>query len=411
MCPFLLTFKGGCFCLSLLNAISLIKHSLTGASVVPVTYDVLVSIVSGESVCLIDRDPGVTVLILPSQWNDEPHSKGKKTPSPRTSKSECAIPQYLFNSNSENQNMQNRDLGSRSGIIDLLRAKNQQEKKNTAASASASGDLSKHSSLDSSTRAARNSLHQASASQIGTSPLGSPHLNNVLNMQNHHSLLLQQQGHSFLPNSVSHLSPNLTAHQRDLLLLHSLQGTNTGLLGLQHRLGVLQARALGSIGGLTPTLPFMSGIDSAMMPTANNRQQAMVHSLNPSLRMAGLKANKDPQFDSMISKRSESFPEKLHRLLLEVEYEGSGDIISFTHDGLAFQIHKPKEFFDKIVPKYFNQSHLSSFKRQLNLYGFEAMTSGALKGAYYHQDFQKLRPELCRLIHRRNQKWRSPETK
>lgn len=63
----------------------------------------------------------------------------------------------------------------------------------------------------------------------------------------------------------------------------------------------------------------------------------------------------------------EPFPERLHRLLSEVEAAGLSHIISFTEDGQAFKIHKPEEFFHRIVQVYFNQTRLSSFKRQLNL--------------------------------------------
>jgi hypothetical protein len=101
--------------------------------------------------------------------------------------------------------------------------------------------------------------------------------------------------------------------------------------------------------------------------------------------------------------QSEPFPTKLHRLLREAEAEGNDDIISFfLPDGRTFKIHKPNEFFKKIVPRYFKHSQLNSFKRQLNLYGFELIIRGLMKGAYYHTDFQKHRPELCKLLRRRD---------
>jgi len=96
----------------------------------------------------------------------------------------------------------------------------------------------------------------------------------------------------------------------------------------------------------------------------------------------------------------EPFPEKLHRLLLEVEAAGRSDVISFVAGGRAFAIHKPDKFFKEIVPLYFRQSRLSSFKRQLNLYGFDLINTGAARGGYYHELFVKDRPELCRRIRR-----------
>lgn len=96
----------------------------------------------------------------------------------------------------------------------------------------------------------------------------------------------------------------------------------------------------------------------------------------------------------------EPFPEKLHRLLLEVEAAGRSDVISFVANGRAFAIHKPDKFFKEIVPLYFRQSRLSSFKRQLNLYGFELINTGPARGGYYHELFVKDRPEMCRRMRR-----------
>jgi HSF-type DNA-binding len=96
----------------------------------------------------------------------------------------------------------------------------------------------------------------------------------------------------------------------------------------------------------------------------------------------------------------EPFPEKLHRLLTEVEAAGRSDVISFVASGRAFAIHKPDKFFKEIVPLYFRQSRLSSFKRQLNLYGFELINTGPARGGYYHELFIKDQPEACRRMRR-----------
>jgi hypothetical protein len=92
---------------------------------------------------------------------------------------------------------------------------------------------------------------------------------------------------------------------------------------------------------------------------------------------------------------TEPFPEKLHRMLQEVEEAGDGDIISFFSHGRAFGVHDPERFVTKIMPTYFKQSRLSSFQRQLNLYGFTRVSSGTDTGGYYHELFLKGRPALC----------------
>ena len=47
------------------------------------------------------------------------------------------------------------------------------------------------------------------------------------------------------------------------------------------------------------------------------------------------------------------------------------------------------------MPNYFKQSRLSSFQRQLNLYGFSRVTNGPDAGGYYHELFLKGRPALA----------------
>ncbi|CAB9505503.1 shock factor protein 4 [Seminavis robusta] len=103
----------------------------------------------------------------------------------------------------------------------------------------------------------------------------------------------------------------------------------------------------------------------------------------------------------------EPFPERLHRLLQEVEAQGQSHIISWVNNGEAFEIHQSDRFFAEIVPRYFKQSRLSSFKRQLGLYGFQLcapshqVTRGGTGHGYYsHPCFRRDSPELCRRMRR-----------
>ena len=58
------------------------------------------------------------------------------------------------------------------------------------------------------------------------------------------------------------------------------------------------------------------------------------------------------------------FPEKLHELL---STEAQEDIVSWLPHGRAFLVRKPKAFTSEIMGKYFKQTKLTSFQRQLNL--------------------------------------------
>ena len=91
------------------------------------------------------------------------------------------------------------------------------------------------------------------------------------------------------------------------------------------------------------------------------------------------------------------FPEKLYEML-SIESCSQTDvtiIVSWLPHGRAFIVRKPKQFTTLIMPKYFRQTKLTSFQRQLNLYGFRRITQGSDSGAYYHELFLRGRPQLC----------------
>lgn len=90
------------------------------------------------------------------------------------------------------------------------------------------------------------------------------------------------------------------------------------------------------------------------------------------------------------------FPWKLHEMLEDAAKEGNESIVSWQSHGYSFLVHKPKLFVEKIMPTYFNQSKFASFQRQLNLYGFQRLTAGRDKGAYYHSCFVRHQVSLCR---------------
>lgn len=96
----------------------------------------------------------------------------------------------------------------------------------------------------------------------------------------------------------------------------------------------------------------------------------------------------------------EPFPEKLYRMLMEACRDGEEGVISFFPHGRAFGIHNPDRFEKEILPKFFKQSRISSFQRQLNLYGFTRINTGPDAGGYYHELFLRGRPALGTYIRR-----------
>lgn len=86
------------------------------------------------------------------------------------------------------------------------------------------------------------------------------------------------------------------------------------------------------------------------------------------------------------------FPVKLHMLLEQNYHE---NVISWQPHGRCFLLRSPKDFLDSVMPQHFKQTKLTSFQRQLNLYGFNRLTSGPDKGGYYHELFLRGKRQLC----------------
>ena len=56
------------------------------------------------------------------------------------------------------------------------------------------------------------------------------------------------------------------------------------------------------------------------------------------------------------------FPRKLHELLETIEADGLADVISWQPHGRAFLIHKTVEFSAMVIPRYFRQTKIASFR-------------------------------------------------
>lgn len=95
-----------------------------------------------------------------------------------------------------------------------------------------------------------------------------------------------------------------------------------------------------------------------------------------------------------------SFPEKLHSLMLDAETMGFTDIVSWQDSGKSFKIHKPQEFQNDIIPRYFKPIKYTSFQRQLSIYGFQRIRTGWNTGGYEHPCFLRDDPSLCKNVKR-----------
>lgn len=106
--------------------------------------------------------------------------------------------------------------------------------------------------------------------------------------------------------------------------------------------------------------------------------------------------------------KNEPFPLKLYRILHEAKKNNDDNIISFCPDGRSFMIHDSGKFVEKLMPKYFTSSRMTSFQRQLNLYGFRRRLRGDSKGGFFNDSFREGQRNLCLTIKRKVQNFKIP---
>ena len=97
------------------------------------------------------------------------------------------------------------------------------------------------------------------------------------------------------------------------------------------------------------------------------------------------------------------FSVKLFHLLehIDLNEPALAKIISWQPHGRCFMTHDAKKMEqENVLSRCFLHKNFTSFRRQLNLWGFKRITKGPDQGAYYHELFLRSKPYLCRAIER-----------
>lgn len=87
--------------------------------------------------------------------------------------------------------------------------------------------------------------------------------------------------------------------------------------------------------------------------------------------------------EKIVYVRLYSFPLKLY----DVIGIADPDVIRWINNGTAFKVFDTRAFEDGLLPLYYRHNKITSFQRQLNLYGFKRLAKGDDVGAYFHSKF------------------------
>ncbi|TRY98689.1 hypothetical protein DNTS_033436 [Danionella cerebrum] len=104
-------------------------------------------------------------------------------------------------------------------------------------------------------------------------------------------------------------------------------------------------------------------------------------------------------------------PAFISKLWTLVEARTTNDLICWSQNGCSFIVQDEQRFSKEVLPLYFKHSNMTSFVRQLNMYGFHKVVqvdTGLPKAdsketcvEFQHEDFQKDQPHLLGLIRRK----------
>merc|ERR1719396_238425 len=94
------------------------------------------------------------------------------------------------------------------------------------------------------------------------------------------------------------------------------------------------------------------------------------------------------------SSSSSSLPTRDFPTKVQVMLKMDPSVFSWFPHGRAIKVHDERRFLEEIAPLFFKVSKFRSFTRQLHLWGFRRISSGADADGWWNQYFLRGRPDL-----------------